>query len=995
MADPILPDTLEDGDGDLGLDPDTVTLEQSQSVNEYEPELQGELLPEPLQLPPGAEPDEDTALDESEGPILLNEQAPDLTTSAGAGAREDSGQANFFTTSQTANASGNAGATGKITPQPNVLDRFATYTYTASVYLMSPEQLDIYVKTGRHSVQGYNLLFQSGGAPNNIGGAQGALSTTGIGVNLGNENTSSPPTPGSRQPDSGRNPFFPLDYYIDSITINNSLFGKSTNAAHSVVDMKFTVVEPTGISLIDNMYRAVQDIAPRTAAGTINYAAAVYLMVIRFYGQDLNGVVQRVGAADPNTGLSDPNAVVEKFIPFKIKEIKFSVSNRLVTYEFDTAPIGQMIGAGTRRGTIPADIELSATTVGKMLTGDLEYSSATASSNAPGSATTTGTGTQNDGRASASAPSNDTPESPPKANNAPNTKRTIKQGLMSAMNEFQKELVKKKIYDVADEYILEFANGAEAIRDGKISKPDKKVNKSATPMSQAPSQNSQTASPDKSAMDVTARNWGVTAGMQLVQVIDLIIRNSSYITDQALVTIDEESGKPVPNPKAGTRGMKWYNILMEATQLDYDKKRNDHAYRIKYIIVPYTLTDFDSPYFPIGNFRGLHKRYPYWFTGENTQVLDYQASFNKLYVLTVSGPPGSTGLENVRKKYTSSMRDIAYYQYQARSTESAQGAEGKANELAASAAEYLYNPSDNGNAKIKIIGDPAWIQQGSVANSIDPKSLKYGPFLPDGTINFDVNDIMFEIAWQKPQDYDLASGIADPYKLPGRSFGDRTPIQSVVYRARAVTSEFRQGRFEQTIDGTLYQYPVPSGANKATTASNPVANTSGSTADYGNDGYDGVSGSDTSNNSDLVREPLEEQSINTGNRFSGDQNNTDEELVQLGGPGFNDFSQSAEYENYGQAGLVAEPDLAEIDPGPGSGEFEFSAPTPADNAQPSDPDLAVESNGVIVGTGTGQAVPVSGRLTAAQRAEINRNTSGFNTELNPVPADPQIIARDW
>jgi hypothetical protein len=241
---------------------------------------------------------------------------------------------------------------------------------------------------------------------------------------------------------------------------------------------------------------------------------------------------------------------VEKFIPFKIKEIKFTISNRLVTYEFDTAPIGQMIGAGTRRGTIPADIELSATTVAAMLTGDAQFGGATSSAANPGASTTPGTGAETDGRTSSSAPGNETPASPSKANNAPNNKKTIKQGLIAAMNEFQKELVKKKIYDVADQYVLEFANGAEAIKDGKIAKPDKKVNKSATPLAQAPSQNTQSASPDKSSVDVTARNWGVTAGMQLVQVIDMIIRNSSYITDQALVSIDETTGKPVPNPKS-------------------------------------------------------------------------------------------------------------------------------------------------------------------------------------------------------------------------------------------------------------------------------------------------------------------------------------------------------------------------------------------------------------------------------------------------------------
>jgi hypothetical protein len=38
--------------------------------------------------------------------------------------------------------SGNLTATDEITPQPNVLDRFASYTYSASVYLMSTLQYE-------------------------------------------------------------------------------------------------------------------------------------------------------------------------------------------------------------------------------------------------------------------------------------------------------------------------------------------------------------------------------------------------------------------------------------------------------------------------------------------------------------------------------------------------------------------------------------------------------------------------------------------------------------------------------------------------------------------------------------------------------------------------------------------------------------------------------------------------------------------------------------
>jgi hypothetical protein len=42
-------------------------------------------------------------------------------------------------------------------------------------------------------------------------------------------------------------------------------------------------------------------------------------------------------------------------------------------------------------------------------------------------------------------------------------------------------------------------------------------------------------------MDFSNRNYSITAGMQLIQAIDLAIRNSTYITDQALTVYDEST----------------------------------------------------------------------------------------------------------------------------------------------------------------------------------------------------------------------------------------------------------------------------------------------------------------------------------------------------------------------------------------------------------------------------------------------------------------------
>ena len=667
--------------------------------------------------------------------------------------------------------------TAIVQPQPNILDQFGSYTYSISVYLMNPEQYATLISSKTKTVVGYNLLFQSAGAP--VDGTS------------------------AENPGATRSPYFGEDFYIDSLSLSTVYPGGGTMTAHSVSEFKMTVVEPAGITFLDRLYQAVQDFVPKDGAGAVNYTAVQYLMVIRWYGWDLNGKL--IKGAGGNK-LSDPNAVVEKFVPFIIRKINWGVSNKLVTYELDCAPIGMILGASTSRGTIPYDIELSDGTVRGLLSGDPQYNTA-----------------EVDNATSTAAPA------PGKANSAPSTKRTIRQGLMGAMNDFQKKLVEEGKYEVADQYEVVFANGAEFIADASIIKPENVVkNLSATPMAPPVTKDASGLDPSRVSVDSNVRNYAITAGQQIVQVLDLILRNSTYVTDQARVVNQEETeifedelGNVIELPKntPPTANIIWHNITMTAVPIKYDKKRNDYAYKITYIVNPYKVQNFDSKYFPIPKFGGIHKSYKYWWTGENTGVLDYQVTFNHLYNMTVSGSePGNSATDRIRQQRSSSMRDIAKYVYQARSSESSQGAKGAGNEISANAAEYLYSPKDLAETKLKIVGDPAWISQGSMSEGVNPGNFNYLGFNSDGTINFDSQQVLFEIAWQRPRDYNLNKGLADPYENVN---GAREPIQSNIFIAKKCVSEFRQGRFEQTIDGAIYVWPIPSGQN--TPATKPVS----------------------------------------------------------------------------------------------------------------------------------------------------------------------------
>jgi hypothetical protein len=590
--------------------------------------------------------------------------------------------------------------------------------------------------------------------------------------------------------------------------MDNALPGKQTGAAHMVTDIKFTVIEPMGITLIDRLYDAVKDIAPKNGAGVVNYSAATYLMVIRFFGYDENG--QLVTPGQPaNSSTSNPKAVVEKFVPFLIKKINWGVGNKLVQYDFECAPVGQLIGSTTARGTIPYDIELTDSTVGGVLAGSAKYGGGTPAVNTPAT-----TGAFRGQRS-------DVP--PAKANSAPSSKKTITQGLMDAMNTFQQDLVQRNTYSIPDEYEIEFAPGAEAIRDATIVlSNNKKVDKKGVPQNQpATVAGGSALDPARQAVDLAQRNMSITAGQQIVQAIELAIRNSSYVYNQSLL-ITKPDGSQETNPTARNTPMKWFLISMSAIPSEnIDPLRNDHAYKIKYTISSYDVPNFDSRYFPVTQFPGLHKQYNYWFTGQNNAVIDYQAQFNSYYNVTVSGStPEDSANQKIREKYTSSMRDIPRYVYMARSTESGAGAPGKSNEVSSNAAEYLYSPSDLHTAKIKIIGDPSWIQQGSLYRAITDKTftgVDVTPgFLADGTIDFDSSQVLIELAWQRPEDYDLTTGLADPYAKTQKKYGERRPLQSNVYQITKVTSEFRQGKFEQMLHGSLYFFPKPDGSNAVT-----------------------------------------------------------------------------------------------------------------------------------------------------------------------------------
>ena len=694
-----------------------------------------------------------------------NPLPPTASLNAGVGAgNEDSGNTKNATRTEIDNVFGDK----MIVPQSNVLDQYSSYTYSASVYLMKPEALAQMIKSGKKTIAGSQLLFQSGGAP--VG---------------------------------GRNPYFKDDYYIDKIQLKSSIAGKGSGASHNVNTISMTVIEPTGITLLKNL-----DLAVSQYLGTVgnppkkkSFQAQLYLLVIRFYGYDDAGNLVQAGITGPGGGTSATpgSAFVEKYYPMCINTIKFKVANKLVEYEIEASSPKYQMNTGQMRGSIPYNIELSAMTVKDALSGTAVIEqgqsqiqtitttrvSAAQSNIDPGTL---------EGMSEADVANTNIPPAPPKASTAPSPKLTIRKGLIEALNQFQLELVARGEYTYPDVYSIEYVTSS--IEQATLKRPggDKKNDGMAAPNSAKTLKD-----PNTQSTDSTARIISVTAGTQLVQVIDKILKSCSYIEDQQLVKILEDTQEQVKNGSPG-RNLAWYKISLEAIPGKYDPKRNDYAYTMKYIIHPYKITEMRSNYFQTPAFNGVHKQYNYWFTGENTQVLSYEQTYNSLYTSILSGGPQSPYTEQ---------SDTIKYTWQTRSNENSQGAAGRTNEPSANAADYLYNPSDLAIANLTIVGDPAWLQQGEAFATPARNNFNFNPFLADGTINYDATEILFEVLINTPQDYNFETGIMDPNQRAVINSSAKQPgssKQSYVYHANTIVSDFVKGKFTQQLNGSLRTY---------------------------------------------------------------------------------------------------------------------------------------------------------------------------------------------
>jgi hypothetical protein len=626
----------------------------------------------------------------------------------------------------------------------NPLSQFSSYTYKVGLYMMNTTQLNAYMAGDYTVIKDFWLIAQSGGVTPSL--------------------------------DSPRAPGFDLDIYLDDIEIETIINAKEAETATNSINFKFKVYEPFGFSFPHKITQAMVQSQQRNASLTGNTLEQIkslnegFFITIKFYGYDKDGnIVNANDYTQPGVIKSDSQSVFERGFPIRLKDFKFRLENKMTVYNITAVQYSEQVGKGVNSGTVPAKISLAGETVRDVLVGKSQNSS----------------------------------------------KKSV-MGLADILNQMELDELKKDKprFKFPNKYKIEFEE-SDGIADALLVPKDYYV-KEKTPMGSIEGSSTERDAWKKrlGTVEKKTRSIEIPAGQPIIQAIDNIIGQSEYIKSM-LLAVDKEVNDPVQeneqdsevnsNPKT----LSWYNINVSAIRSpEWDPQRNDYAHEITFKITKYEIPYIRSLYATnTKQYYGPHKRYNYWYTGENTEILSYEQEYNLMY--TIEGPMASEvateNLQSAKTKLKTGQGGV-----------DATTAKSGKNDIVNSVKSFLYSPGDLNKFKIKILGDPDYLMPSIGNTSGGGVNRWYGT---DFSINPNSGQVFIEIKFQQVEDYDNNTGLMDPNNdILFTMYSDqlKTKPKGLVYMLTHVNSIFSRGKFEQTLKGFLPEFARDASKNSAT-----------------------------------------------------------------------------------------------------------------------------------------------------------------------------------
>jgi hypothetical protein len=701
----------------------------------------------------------------------------------------------------------------RIKPRRNPLHDYATYTYSIALYILTKE--DINTLTVNPAV------WEPG-----TGKVNSCLIASG-GKNTGRY---------------VRNPNFTDDFYFDNLKMTTMIGMNSRSKSSNAIEISFTILEPYGMSLLDRIMQTAEDIrAP-------NFKAMPYLLEIEFYGFDDAGTAIQVSEQ-------------RKRLPVQIIEMKIKVGSKGAEYAIKAIPWNHQ-ALSQSAATTPINLEVKASTVQEFFYNNLADLASVAGQDAKKmdaqshiqrkeseqKAAEDANRAAEQERANQAAREQGVSEkdiadykvSPaarkPDSQDIVDSKGVVNHAFAvssycGGVNAWYTDLIIKKLRATADAIRFEFHRGPldcpYDIASSKISVPEQKDISRAAVKEDKPEDAAKAAAKSANRVFTDATAFAISAGTSIPQVIDMVMRNSSYITDQIK---DPKNMQPQELAEKEGKPLWWYKVVPSIEIKEYDYAMNKFSSVTTYHIMPYRVFDSKHPNGPSAAPRGAIKEYFYSYTGKNIDVLDLQIDFDTLFYTsvtagaakwqadqaTVAAQQQQDNAAKAAKENPDVAKELVNRQLRLVSTQpQSTGVGGTQNGvkpvLAADIQKGLYSTQrgDMLNLKLKITGDPELIKQddiytnpaqGGYANSLDSNGAPQ-----NGSVDMDNGEILALVEFKTIVDMDEETG------QPRKQTDAQNSVFTGLYRMLDIENTFAGGRFEQVVN----MVRVPDALNEA------------------------------------------------------------------------------------------------------------------------------------------------------------------------------------
>lgn len=327
-------------------------------------------------------------------------------------------------------------------------------------------------------------------------------------------------------------------------------------------------------------------------------------------------------------------------------------------------------------------------------------------------------------------------------------------------------------------------------------------------------------SPDANTVDFGSSMFHLNAGTKILQIIDMVMMNSQYILNQLQDPTIKNKSEATSSPAAlaeanGVNQVQWYKIVPEVQLDKYDHTRNVWGKIITYNIQAYTYYNNRHPDMPKTPPPPAVKNYQYIYTGQNTEVITFDIDFNALYFTSLQANRGNTtdltdtkdqpeGNASKPAKPPAKVIDPQKIGYKGGSApgSSSLGSVRAEVQAAHNVLQSFYS-QPNGDMiqlKLQILGDPQFIKQDDIYYSpraITKLNLR-GNQIVNGSLASDNGELFCTCVFKTPVDIDEVTGLLRKDSKYNISYF------SGYYRVLSVDSEFRNGKFTQTLELIRY-----------------------------------------------------------------------------------------------------------------------------------------------------------------------------------------------